>query len=71
MSASSASSGKAGSNRAEEKAAVSVDQFDYIQCTVPDIHGTPRGRIVPRHLVPKIMHDGYGLFQGQCMSTNK
>ncbi|KAL8586756.1 hypothetical protein ACOMHN_061269 [Nucella lapillus] len=38
--------------------------YDYLQCTIPDMHGIPRGRIVPRHLVPRVLKEGFGLFQG-------
>ena len=43
-----------------------VTEFDYVMCVIPDVHGSPRGRIVPRHLVPKVLKDGVGIFQGQC-----
>ncbi|KAK7100788.1 hypothetical protein V1264_023670 [Littorina saxatilis] len=41
-----------------------VTKFDYLQCSIPDIHGVPRGRVVPRHLIPRVLRDGFGLFQG-------
>lgn len=67
-----ATSGKDGRDGEAKESGLAGDgyeacqQFDYLQCSVPDIHGTPRGRIVPKHLVPQILRDGFGLFQGIC-----
>ena len=52
------------SGRQGERSRSEWDDFDYVQCSAPDIHGIPRGRVVPRKLVQKTVKDGYGLFQG-------
>ena len=51
--------------RAGETAGTEVCQFDYLTCSIPDIHGSPRGRVVPKHLIPRVLREGFGLFQGE------
>ncbi|XP_076462927.1 lengsin-like [Babylonia areolata] len=52
-----------GAGQREDEEGWEVD-FDYLQCTIPDMHGSPRGRMVPRHLIPRVLKHGFGLFQG-------
>ena len=54
---------KAGATVTEETEL--LQRFDYLTCSIPDIHGSPRGRVVPRHLVPRVLREGFGLFQGE------
>ncbi|KAK7106624.1 lengsin-like isoform X2 [Littorina saxatilis] len=41
-----------------------IVDFDYLQCSIPDIHGSPRGRMVPKHLIPQVLKNGFGIYQG-------
>ena len=47
-----------------------VQQFDYLTCSIPDIHGSPRGRVVPRHLIPRVLREGFGIFQGEILCVS-
>ncbi|XP_070195717.1 lengsin-like [Littorina saxatilis] len=45
-----------------------LKQFDFVQFTMPDIHGIPRGRLVPAPMLDDACRQGVGVFSGtQCL----
>ena len=42
-----------------------LKSFDFVQFTVPDIHGVPKGRLVPREQLAKACRDGVGVHAGK------
>ena len=45
-----------------------LKQFDFVQFCVPDIHGIPRGRLVPSELLAGACRDGVGIFSGRSLA---
>lgn len=41
-----------------------LSQFDFVQFTIPDVHGSPRGRLVPNNMISQACRDGVGIFAG-------
>ena len=44
-----------------------LKQFDFVQFCVPDIHGIPRGKLVPSELLARACRDGVGIFSGRSL----
>ena len=45
-----------------------LKQFDFVQFCVPDIHGIPRGKLVPCELLGRACRDGVGIFSGRSLA---
>lgn len=47
----------------------SVDDYDYIQLIIHDIHSTPKGRMVARRRMPGIIKHGLGIYGGEFLTA--
>ncbi|XP_076440692.1 glutamine synthetase-like [Babylonia areolata] len=41
-----------------------LKQFDFVQFAMCDVHGTPRGKLIPREMLSQACRDGVGIFSG-------
>ena len=46
-----------------------LKQFDFVQLCMPDIHGIPRGKLMPEPMLAEACRDGVGVFSGRSLST--
>ncbi|CAG5129892.1 unnamed protein product [Candidula unifasciata] len=47
-------------------AAISIDDFDFIQMVIHDVHGLPKGRMLAKRRMAGIIKDGHGIYGGIC-----
>lgn len=53
--------------RTDDMAVPSVDDFDFIQLVIHDVHGLPRGRMMAKRRMASIIKDGLGIYAGERM----
>jgi glutamine synthetase len=46
--------------------AYSVDEFEFIQLVIIDVHGVPKGRTMARRRMPGLIKHGLGIYGGIC-----